>query len=90
MLPDPDHRPPSRSERDVRLAVSLDISLQFGRPVPLVRGRHPAVVRACVPEATIYEDRDSARGEDNVGPDRPTAGDRDREILPEAVPEAVE
>src|SRR5579872_7158004 len=69
VLPEPDDLPASLSERHVCPAIPFDVAAQLRRPVPLVRGRLPAVLGAAVPEAAVDEHRDLARGENDVWSD---------------------
>jgi len=66
MFPDPQDSP-SRFFKDViRLRVSLHVSSQLRLPPFLVRCGHRAVFGAAVPEAAIYEHRNTLAGEHDV------------------------
>lgn len=89
MFPEPHDGPVGRCKRLIGDAVSVHIPSKLRGPVPVVRCRHAAMVRANVPEASIHKDGDLAGGEDDIWPDlhRPEI---DPEIFPVAIPHPVE
>ncbi len=62
------HDPPARSpQQGIGMSVPRSIGFQFGSPPCGVGLRPGGVPRACVPEATVYEDRDLRSCEQQVG-----------------------
>lgn len=58
-------------ERNVDGPVTLDVLSQLWGPIGRVSPRLRAVLRACVPEAAVDEDRHAHAGKDYVGPYNP-------------------
>ena len=81
-------QPSARSARRHAL-VALAVAADLRRPVVAVARRHPAVLRAAVPEAAVDEHRDAAAREHDVGL-RPPAGRDDHVVLAEAQPARVQ
>jgi hypothetical protein len=67
VLPNPDDLPPRGREHRIRREISLLIPLDLRAPPLRVRCRPGRVLRAAVPETTVYEDGDVRRTEDDVG-----------------------
>jgi hypothetical protein len=73
MLPDPNRLPASPFKSSSRFAITLSVSGEFWPPVLAICNGHDAVVRAGMPEASVYEDRDALPGKRNVRNDRTPA-----------------
>jgi len=67
VLPESKHPPALGAQRDVRVAVSANIGLDLLSPPHCVGLRPGRVLRASVPEATVYEDGHFGGYEGEVG-----------------------
>lgn len=67
VLPDANNMPARLHQGGIRGAVSLNVPLQLGRPVPLVVRRLASVLWTDVPKASVDEDGHSGLREDQVG-----------------------
>jgi hypothetical protein len=67
--PDADDSPSLRLEVRGIPQIAAAILFDLGAPVLTVRRRGGPVVGAAVPEAAIYEDRDTLLGEHDIRPD---------------------
>src|SRR6202050_857045 len=90
VLPEPDHGPAGQDQRRVVDPVTLEFLGQFRAPVPFVPPRLAAVLRASVPEASVDEYRDLARGERDVRPDAPAGVQVQPVVLAVAITEPVQ
>ena len=66
MLPDADRKPPGSQERIIHPLVTLLVARNFGAPVLGVGHHTPAMSRASMPEAAVYEHCDCRRAEHEV------------------------
>jgi hypothetical protein len=66
VLPNTDDRPPSVDKTGVRLSVAFDVPAKLGCPPGPVRLHGPAMARACMPETTVDEHRDSGLGKEQI------------------------
>lgn len=90
VLPDANDAPAFAAQGFADNAVALHVSAQLRGPVPLVRRRLSAVLRADVPEAAINEDRDLTRCEHDVRLDADTTVEPEKKVLPVPVAELVQ
>lgn len=66
VLPEPKNRPPQLQQMTIGVPVALDIPTEFGLPPIGIVLRSDPVLRATVPEASIHEDGDSRRAEEEI------------------------
>lgn len=90
VLPDTHDSPTRAHQSFIGCLVTLDVAAQLRRPVPLVRRRLPAVLRANVPEAPVDENGDFLGRENDVWADPHPFGQVEAEVLPVAISEAVQ
>jgi hypothetical protein len=72
VLPDAHHSPPRISQGGRDKQISIHISPQFRRPIPLVARRLPSMLRTDMPEASVDKDSDLACSENDVWPNSDT------------------
>lgn len=90
MLPNPHDGPALVQQQGIGCAIARDVPVELRPPIGGVRARFASVNRAAMPEASVYEHRDSLPWEHDVGPDRSSAGNLYREIDAEPIPAAVQ
>lgn len=89
MLPDTYGNPTRCFKHRDGLAITLHCSPQLRLPVPLVRRRLSAMLRAGVPEAGIDEDSDPGTGEHHIR-SHSAIGQVEAEIFPETQPRPMQ
>jgi hypothetical protein len=89
VAPYPDDRPSGTAQRLIGFAITLYVSGQLRRPVPIVDLRRPSMLGAAMPEAAIHKYRHALTREDDVRLES-AAMDNDGVILSEAVAQLVE
>lgn len=70
VLPYPEDGPSSGAQHLSYHYVPLTVTVDFLMPVPAGVGRHPAMLRAAVPEAAVNKNRQLVTSEDDIRPDR--------------------
>jgi len=75
VLPNPKYLPPSRGEFHALPPISFDICVELREPPPTIRLGKRVVLRAFVPETTIYKHRDFLRWKHHVGTKTRHVGD---------------
>jgi hypothetical protein len=66
MRPEPQHGPSCGSEQSGRMPVANSVAVDLCGPIACIRLRRCMMLRASMPEAAIYEDRDLRTAEDQV------------------------
>lgn len=90
VLPESQHRPSVPFERRRRRSISMAVCFYFVGPIAAIRRWLRPMDRTSMPEAAVHEDSHSALRKQDIGPDRPTAGDPDWEVHAKAKPCAVQ